>query len=82
MSISTSRQELHIRDLRTLGPGDTVEALRHGDVHYRGRVEATAPDHGVVWVRDDSTGCRAMLHGNVYDVFLLRRALAGLARAA
>lgn len=70
MSVSVS----HIQDLRTLGPGDTVEARRFSDVHYRGRVEATAPAHGVVWVRDDATGCRAMLHGNVYQVFRLRRA--------
>ena len=70
MSVSVS----HVQDLRTLGPGDTVEARRFNDVHYRGRVEATAPAHGVVWVRDDATGCRVMLHGDVYRVFVLHLA--------
>ncbi|MEE1621606.1 hypothetical protein ACQ3I4_06495 [Zafaria sp. Z1313] len=71
MSVSLTR----ITDLRSLTLGDTVQASRFGSLHYRGRVEATAPALGVVWIRDDATGCRAMLHGNVFEVSLLRPAL-------
>ena len=72
MSISLNR----VQDLRMLRPGDTVEARRHGDVLYRGRVEALAPTYSVAWVRDDATGCRAMLQTGVFEVFVLSRALA------
>ncbi|WP_417234193.1 hypothetical protein [Arthrobacter sp.] len=60
-----------VTDLGLLEPCDVVEARRHGHLHCRGRVEATAPRAGVVWVRDDATGERLMLHADRLDVALL-----------
>lgn len=70
---------LPLSDLRVLDPCDTVEAWNHGHLHCRGVVEATAPIQGVVWIRDDATGCRLMLQPGMYDVV---RLAAGFARVA
>ncbi|WP_102159354.1 hypothetical protein [Zhihengliuella halotolerans] len=62
-----------ISDVASLVLGDTVEVRRFDDVLYRGHVDAVAQRLGVAWVRDHLTGCRAMLHGDLFNVFVLRR---------
>lgn len=57
-----------VADLALLDPCDLIEARRDGHLHCRGRIEATAPSAGVVWVRDDATGSRLMLHSGLLDV--------------
>lgn len=59
--------------LPDLKPGDHVEVRRFGDVLYRGHIDAVAPGMCAAWVRDHVTGCRAMLHDDVFDVIVLRR---------
>ncbi|MBG6184137.1 hypothetical protein IWX65_002108 [Arthrobacter sp. CAN_A214] len=66
LTISTSTR---IDDLRALRRGDTVEARRKDEVHYRGRVEETAPGLGVVWIRDSTAGHRAILHLDEYSIW-------------
>lgn len=60
-----------VTDLNQLQPCDVIEAHRLGHLHCRGMVEATAPVAGVVWVRDDATGSRLMLHADLLDVVRL-----------
>lgn len=64
---------IRISDVTTLVLGDLVEVRRFDEVLYAGHIEAIAQSMGVAWVRDHVTGARAMLHGNVFDVFMLRR---------
>ncbi|MBG6084369.1 hypothetical protein [Zhihengliuella flava] len=70
---------IRISDVTTLVLGDLVEVRRFGEVLYAGHIEAIAQSMGVAWVRDHVTGARAMLHGTVFDVFMLRRG-AGVAQ--
>ncbi|WP_299166350.1 hypothetical protein [uncultured Arthrobacter sp.] len=72
MSLLTSTEIIRIRDLGTLNRGDEVEAHLRNAVHYRGRVEDTAPGIGVVWIRDDADGRRAILHAEEYAIWLIR----------
>lgn len=60
-----------VSDLALLAPCDVVEVRSRGHLHCRGMVEATAPGSGAVWVRDDATGNRMMLHGTAHDVVRL-----------
>jgi hypothetical protein len=75
MSLLNSTQITRIRDLGTLRRGDIVEAHLRSEVHFRGRVEETAPGIGVVWIRDDSDGHRAILHADEYSIWQIRPAL-------
>jgi hypothetical protein len=68
-----------VTDLNQLQPCDVIEAHCHGHLHCRGKVEATAPVAGVIWVRDDATGSRLMLHSGLFDVV---RLTAGFAQVA
>ncbi|WP_309082478.1 hypothetical protein [Zhihengliuella sp.] len=65
IAASTAR----ITDLGTLSAGIVVEARRNDEVYYRGRVEDTAPGLGVVWIRDDMAGHRAILHLDEYSIW-------------
>ncbi|MFC3300516.1 hypothetical protein FJV46_08485 [Arthrobacter agilis] len=58
-----------ILDLTTVGTGTVVEARRKNEVHYRGCVEDAAPGLGVVWIRDDMAGHRAILHLDEYSIW-------------
>lgn len=58
-----------ILDLATVGTGTVVEARRKNEVHYRGCVEDAAPGLGVVWIRDDMAGHRAILHLDEYSIW-------------
>ncbi|WP_434994830.1 hypothetical protein [Arthrobacter sp. Ld5] len=58
-----------ILDLCALPPGTIVEARRRDEVHYRGSVEDAAPGLGVVWIRDDLAGHRAILHLDEYSIW-------------
>lgn len=58
-----------ILDLGSLAAGSVVEARRKNEVHYRGCVEDTAPGLGVVWIRDDLAGHRAMLSLDEYSIW-------------
>jgi hypothetical protein len=60
-----------ILDLGALSAGTVVEARRKNEVHYRGCVEDTAPGLGVVWIRDDLAGHRAILHLDEYSIWQL-----------
>jgi hypothetical protein len=60
-----------ILDLGVLSAGTVVEARRKNEVHYRGCVEDTAPGLGVVWIRDDMAGHRAILHLDEYSIWQL-----------
>ncbi len=57
-----------VLDPADLGTGTLIEARRRGEVHYRGWVEDTAAALGVVWIRDDVTGHRAILHVEEYSI--------------
>lgn len=82
MSLLTHTEIIRIRDLAALRRGDEIEAhLRH-EVHYRGRVEDTAPGIGVVWIRDSSDGTRAILHAEEYAIWQIRMAPARTGIAA
>lgn len=69
MSLLNSTEITRIRDLGILRRGDEVEAHLRNEVHYRGRVEDTAPGIGVVWIRDDADGRRAILHTDEYAIW-------------
>ncbi|WP_104167887.1 hypothetical protein [Arthrobacter sp. SX1312] len=69
MTAIATRTTVRILDLRALTPGTIVEARRRDEVHYRGRVEDTAPGLGVVWIRDDLAGHRAILHLDEYSIW-------------
>ena len=58
-----------ILDLSALGAGTVIEARRRNEVHYRGCVEHTSPGLGVVWIRDELTGHRAILHHEDYSLW-------------
>ncbi|RJT83391.1 hypothetical protein D6T63_02845 [Arthrobacter cheniae] len=58
-----------ILDLGALSAGTVVEARRKNEVHYRGCVEDAAPGLGVVWIRDDLAGHRALLHLDEYSIW-------------
>lgn len=72
MSLLTSTEIIRIRDLGALRRGDVVEAHLRNELHYRGRVEDTAPGIGVVWIRDDIDGRRALLHAEEYAIWQIR----------
>lgn len=74
MSLLTSTEIIRIRDLGDLRRGDEVEAHCRNEVHYRGKVEDTAPGIGVVWIRDDADGRRAILHADEYAIWQIRTA--------
>ena len=72
MSLLTSTEIIRIRDLGALRRGDAIEAHFRNEIHYRGRVEDTAPGIGVVWIRDDADGRRAILHADEYAIWQIR----------
>lgn len=74
MSLLNATEITRIRDLGTLRRGDVIEAHRRDEIHYRGRVEDTAPGLGVVWIRDESDGHRAILHTDEYAIWQIRSA--------
>ncbi|MHA7284064.1 hypothetical protein [Arthrobacter sp. TMS2-4] len=69
MTAIAARPSARILDLTHLRPGMLVEARRRNEVHYRGCVEDAAPSLGVVWVRDDLAGHRAILHLDEYSIW-------------
>lgn len=58
-----------IHDLDALGTGTVVEARRNNHVYYRGCVEDTIPSLGVLWIRDDLAGHRALLDLTEYSIW-------------
>lgn len=58
-----------IHDLSTLSPGTVVEARRNNQVYYCGRVEDIIPGLGIVWIRDDMAGHRALLDLTEYSIW-------------
>lgn len=74
MSAVNATEISRVRALAALRKGDIVEAHRRDEVHYRGRVEDTAPGLGVVWIRDDADGSRALLHTDEYTIWQIRPA--------
>ncbi|BBE24105.1 hypothetical protein MN0502_29880 [Arthrobacter sp. MN05-02] len=69
MTAIASPSTARVLDLGALRTGTVVEARRKNEVHYRGRVEDTAPGLGVVWIRDDMAGHRAILHLDEYSIW-------------
>jgi hypothetical protein len=69
MTIMATPSTARILDLGVLSAGTVVEARRKNEVHYRGCVEDTAPGLGVVWIRDDMAGHRALLHLDEYSIW-------------
>ncbi|MBG6225514.1 hypothetical protein IWX63_002086 [Arthrobacter sp. CAN_A2] len=69
MTALATRTTARILDLCALAPGAIVEARRRNEVHYRGCVEDAAPSLGVVWIRDDLAGHRAILHLDEYSIW-------------
>jgi hypothetical protein len=69
MTASALPTTARILDLGTLGAGTVVEARRKNEVHYRGCVEDAVPGLGVVWIRDDMAGHRAILHLDEYSIW-------------
>ncbi len=69
MSRTSTVSPSQIHDVAALCPGDLVEARRNHEVHYRGQVEDSAAALGVVWIRDDLAGHRALLHLDHYSVW-------------
>jgi hypothetical protein len=59
-------------DVSALRRGDQIEATGPGGVCYRGRVEETAPEMGVVWIKDETLGNRTMLDSVDYSIHLIR----------
>lgn len=55
-------------DVSGLSCGDRIEATCPDKVRYRGRVEETAPEMGVVWIRDEPFGNRSMLDTIDYSI--------------
>lgn len=58
-----------INDLGALSTGTVVEARRNNQVYYRGCVEDTIPSLGIVWIRDDMAGHRALLDLTEYSIW-------------
>ncbi|KNC18417.1 hypothetical protein AC792_12360 [Arthrobacter sp. RIT-PI-e] len=58
-----------ILDLAALTEGTVVEARRRGQVYYRGRVEDTVPALGILWIRDDLAGHRALLDLTEFSIW-------------
>lgn len=58
-SLHTRRQvhgrSTRVNDLRELRPGDVIEARQWDTTYYRGEVEDTAPELGVLWLLEEST---------------------------
>ncbi|MHA7240317.1 hypothetical protein [Arthrobacter sp. TMS1-12-1] len=69
MTVIATRTTARVLDLGMLRTGTLLEARRRNEVHYRGYVEETAPGLGVVWIRDDTTGHRAILHLDEYSIW-------------
>jgi hypothetical protein len=69
MTIMAAPATARILDLGTLSSGTVVEARRNNQVYYRGCVEDTAPALGIVWIRDDLAGHRAMLDPTEYSIW-------------
>ena len=57
-----------IQDLSQVRPGDFLEAVSQGVVRHRGVVVDTAPDAGVVWVRETGIGDRKMLAADTCEL--------------
>lgn len=72
MSLLTPTEITRIRDLGVLRRGDEIEAHLRNEIHYRGKVEDTAPGLGVVWIRDETDGQRAILHADEYAIWQIR----------
>lgn len=79
MSLLSPTEIIRIRDLGVLRRGDDIEAHYRNEIHYRGKVEDTAPGLGVVWIRDDTDGSRAILHADEYAIWHIRPVSAALA---
>lgn len=69
MTIMAAPTTARILDLGTLSSGTVVEARRNNQVHYRGCVEDAVPGLGIVWIRDDLAGHRAMLDLTEYSIW-------------
>ena len=69
MTIMATPTTSRILDVGTLSSGTVVEARRNNQVHYRGSVEDSAPGLGIVWIRDDLAGHRAMLDLTEYSIW-------------
>ncbi|MUK00531.1 hypothetical protein GM708_00470 [Vibrio cholerae] len=69
MTATATPSTARVLDLGGLSRGTVVEARRKNEVHYRGCVEDTAPGLGVVWIRDDLAGHRAILHLDEYSIW-------------
>lgn len=50
-----------IHDLGELLPGDVVDVWQHRTLHCTGSVEETAPQFGVLWVREAGNGARRLI---------------------
>lgn len=61
-----------VLDLGSLSTGSLVEARRRNGVHYRGAVEDVAPALGIVWIRDDLAGHRALLDLDEYTIWYVK----------
>ena len=58
-----------ITDLRTLLPGDDVEARTGGTVLYRGTVETASAHLGILWIRYGPERTRKLLDRTEYDLW-------------
>lgn len=59
-------------DVSGLRRGDQIEATGPDRVRYRGRVEETAPEMGVIWITDEPLGNRSMLDTIDYSIRVIR----------
>lgn len=69
MTAVTTPATARVLDLGGVAAGSIVEARRKGEVHYRGCVEDAAPSLGIIWIRDDMAGHRAILHLDEYSIW-------------
>ncbi|MCG2622125.1 hypothetical protein LVY72_09360 [Arthrobacter sp. I2-34] len=70
----TDQQTAPIVDLSLLHRGDEVEARRGGTAYYRGRVHATAPGLGMLWIREQGRNARRAVPADEYSIHRLGRA--------
>ncbi|HST73596.1 MULTISPECIES: hypothetical protein [Kocuria] len=55
------RLDLQIPDPTALSPGDEVDVWSHRTLLWAGVVEQTAPELGVLWIREARNGTRRLL---------------------
>ena len=58
-----------VTNLSTVHPGDDLEARQGNTVIYRGEVEETSPQLGVLWIRYGPLQTRKLLDHTEYELW-------------